>query len=147
MPPSSPIFAPCRLDWRPSRWLAGALGLLMSAAIWAVWQAGAPPWLAALLSGYALIAGCWALRTGLAAPARHIVIPWSDAPASVDGIAVDALQVHWRGPIALLAWRTPEGRHACLHFWPDVLPPAGRRELRLAAQARAISSRRSLVAP
>ncbi|WAT13549.1 hypothetical protein [Xanthomonas fragariae] len=150
MPPtprSLPIFAPCRLDWQPSRWLFCALSVLVALALWAVWRSGVPLWLAGLLSAYALIAGARSLRQLLRSPVRQLVVPWADAPACVDGAQVQSLQVTWRGPIAVVAWTRLDGRRERLHFWPDTLPAVQRRELRLAAQAHAILSRRLLVAP
>ena len=68
-------------------------------------------------------------------PVAEIVILPSDARSTVDGRAVDALVVGWRGPIACLRWRDGEGRGSRRVFWPDTLPAARRRELRLAAPA------------
>ncbi|WP_184387303.1 hypothetical protein [Xanthomonas arboricola] len=150
MPPtphSSPISAPCRLEWRPSRGLICALGVVMLLAVLAVWRSGVPPWLAGLLSAYALLAGGRALRQLLRSPVRQLLVPWAETPASIDGVQVEGLQVHWRGPLAVVSWTQPDGRRERLHFWPDTLLAPQRRELRLAAQAHAISSRRPLVAP
>lgn len=74
-PHSSPIFAPCRLEWRPSRWLICALSVLVALAVWAVWRSGAPLWLAALLSAYALLAGGRALHQLLRSPVRRVLVP------------------------------------------------------------------------
>jgi toxin CptA len=41
--------------------------------------------------------------------------------------------LQWRGPLAFLRWRDSDGRMHRLAWWPDVLPVAARRELRLAA--------------
>ncbi|UOS97447.1 hypothetical protein LZZ50_12900 [Xanthomonas arboricola] len=150
MPPtphSSPIFAPCRLEWRPSRGLACALGVLSALALGALWRSGVPPWLAMLLSVHAVLTGGRSLRLLLRSPAREVIVPWSETPASVDGVQVQGLQVAWRGPIAVVAWTGLDARRRRLLFWPDTLPAAQRRELRLAAQAHAISSRRPQVAP
>ncbi|PPT32430.1 MULTISPECIES: hypothetical protein [Xanthomonas] len=150
MPPtprSSPIFAPCRLEWRPSRGLVCALGVLSALALWALWRSGVPLWLAVLLSVYAVVAGGRSLRVLLRSPAREVIVPWGQTPASVDGKQVQGLQVAWRGPIAVVSWTGPDARRRRLHFWPDTLPVAQRRELRLAAQAHAISSGRPQVAP
>ncbi|OOW68544.1 hypothetical protein Xmlh_13360 [Xanthomonas axonopodis pv. melhusii] len=150
MPPtphSSPIFAPCRLEWRPSRWLICALGVLVALAVWAVWRSGVPLWLALLLSAYAVLAGGRAVRQLLRSPVRQLLVPWTQTPASIDGAEVEELQVRWRGPLAVVSWKRADGRRERLHFWPDTLPAPQRRELRLAAQAHAISSGRPLVAP
>ncbi|AZR22986.1 hypothetical protein [Xanthomonas vasicola] len=146
-PHSSPISAPCRLEWRPSRWLICALGVLAMLALYAVWRSGVPLWLAVVLSAYALLAGGKALRQLLRPPVRQLLVPWTETPASIDGVQIEGLQVRWRGPLAVVWWTWADGRCERLHFWPDTLPPPQRRELRLAAQAHAISSRRPLVAP
>ncbi|MCC8535619.1 protein YgfX [Xanthomonas axonopodis pv. poinsettiicola] len=146
-PHSSPISAPCRLEWRPSRGLACALGAMALLAQCAVWRSGAPMWVALLLSACAVVLGTRSLRQLLRSPPRQLVVPWSDAAASVDGERVEDLQVSWRGPIAVVSWQGRGQRRGRLLFWPDTLPAAQRRELRLAAQAHAISSRALQVAP
>ncbi|MDV2452000.1 hypothetical protein [Xanthomonas hortorum] len=146
-PHSLPISAPCQLEWRPSRGLVCALSVLSALALWAVWRSGVPLWLAAVLSAYALLAGGRSLRMLLRSPVRQVVVPWGETPASVDGAQVQGLQVAWRGPIAVVSWTRLDARRERLHFWPDTLPAAQRRELRLAAQAHAISSGPLQVAP
>ncbi|UXA48834.1 hypothetical protein [Xanthomonas prunicola] len=146
-PHSSPISAPCRLEWRPSRGLICALGVLMVLAVWAVWRSGVPLWLAVALSAYAVLAGGRALRLLLRSPVRQLLVPWTETPASIDGVQMEGLQVRWRGPLAVVSCTRADGRCERLHFWPDTLPAAQRRELRLAAQAHAISSGRPQVAP
>jgi toxin CptA len=47
-----------------------------------------------------------------------------------------SLRVRWRGPLAFLRWRDPDGRARRLVFWPDTLPAAARGELKLALQQR-----------
>ncbi|MET3148481.1 UNVERIFIED_ORG: toxin CptA [Xanthomonas axonopodis] len=123
------------------------MSVLVALAVWAVWRSGAPLWLAALLSAYALLAGGRALHQLLRSPVRQLLVPWTQTPASIDDVQVEGLQVRWRGPLAVVSWRRTDGRRERLHFWPDTLPAPQRRELRLAAQAHAISSGRPLVAP
>ena len=55
-------------------------------------------------------------RRGLRQPARRLRVPLPPAAADVDGSAIQALL-----------------------FWPDTLPRARRRELRLAVRAHAVS--------
>ncbi|WP_259149277.1 hypothetical protein [Xanthomonas sp. 3793] len=146
-PHSSPISAPCRLEWRPSRGLVCALSLLAVLALCAIWRSGMPAWLAVVLSIVASASvgrSHWRL---LRSPVRQLVVPWGESPASIDGTQVQNLQIAWRGPIAVVAWTGPDARRERLHFWPDTLLAAQRRELRLAAQAHAISSGRPQVAP
>ena len=51
----------------------------------------------------------------------------------VDGVAVAQPRLQWRGPLAVLSWRDAGGHSRYRSWWPDTLPPARRRELRLAA--------------
>lgn len=39
----------------------------------------------------------------------------------VDGLPVDALDLHWRGPLAFLRYRDATGRRQRLAWWPDTL--------------------------
>ncbi len=50
----------------------------------------------------------------------------------------DALELLERGPLLVLRWRKGKRRGQLL-FWPDTLPRARRRELRLAVRAGAVS--------
>ncbi|MEA9557415.1 hypothetical protein VC273_16305 [Xanthomonas nasturtii] len=146
-PHSSPIFAPCRLEWRPSRGLVCALSLLAVLALCAVWRSGVPAWLAVISSIVVPVSVGRSLWLLLRSPLRQLVVPWGESPASIDGTQVQNLQVAWRGPIAVVSWTRLDARRERLHFWPDTLPAPQRRELRLAAQAHAISSGRPQVSP
>ena len=96
-----------------------------------------------------LLATAWAAGQGwhyARQPACRIVICAFDAPVTVNGEPVDALSLQDRGGLLQLCWRADGRRHARL-FWPDTLPPAARRELRLAVRAHCISRSRPAVAP
>ncbi|MDQ3287396.1 MAG: hypothetical protein M3Q42_03900 [Pseudomonadota bacterium] len=67
-------------------------------------------------------------------PARAVVIS-AAAIVSIDGVGVEGFAVHWRGPLAFARWRDARGATYRLSWWPDTLPAAARRELRLAAVA------------
>lgn len=87
----------------------------------------------------ALLASCHGVllaRRELAKPAAWLIVPSGPAPPTIDGIAMRDLRLHWRGPLACLAWRDPGGRVQRLLGWPDVLDADARRELRLACEAR-----------
>lgn len=138
---SSTRSAPCRLDWRPSRWQLAAhlvFALLMPWAATASALPAAAQWPLGLLAAAMAAAQGWrhARRPPLA-----ILIPHDNAPARVDDQVVEALTLHDRGPLLQLAWRRQGRREACL-FWPDTLTGARRRALRLAMQARPISRSR-----
>ncbi len=130
--------APFRCEWRPSRWLAGALALLGLLAALALLncELGRPvAWPAVLLAlGWGLLLA-W---RGLRRMPRQLLVPPAPVPASVDGMAIDALELLERGPLLVLRWRAGK-RRGHLLFWPDTLPRARRRELRLAVRARAVS--------
>ena len=147
-PNSSRSSAVCRLEWRPSWWSLGACMLLTALAIVSLWLAALPEWLA-LLASLAIAVACGRrLQAEWWAAEFELVIPWDpDRPVCVAGVAVDAFEVHWRGPLALLRWHPPNGVRQARLWWPDLLPPTARRELRLAASARVVPSDRRQVAP
>lgn len=71
----------------------------------------------------------------------------NDAPILLDGAVIDDVKVTWRGPLAFVRWRDPSGRIRRLAWWPDTLPPAARRELRLAAPGGEAAPRTASMAP
>ena len=54
----------------------------------------------------------------------------SDGRVHVDGVCVGELALAWQGPLTRIQWRDG-ARRARLVAWPDVIPAAQRRELRL----------------
>ncbi len=125
--------APCRIEWRPSRWLAGALAVLAALAAFSVFASEMPRIAAWPL---ALAALGWGVRQAwreLRQPCREWLFPGADAPVLLDGEPVEDVHVQWRGPLAFVRWRGSDGRIERLAWWPDTLPAAQRRELRLAA--------------
>jgi len=66
------------------------------------------------------------------ASALALVIPVGHGQPSCDGQPMRDLLIAWRGPLAFLRWRDPDGHVRRLVFWPDTLPSRPRRELRLA---------------
>lgn len=145
-PRSSPGSAPCRLEWRPSRWQCGAQLLITALAPWALCSSDLAPalrWPAALLALAVGLAQAWRYWR---LPAQRIVIAPGPDPATVDGEEVGALQLSDRGVLLQLAWRQ-HGRLQRRLFWPDTLASAQRRELRLAVRAHCISRSRPAVAP
>ncbi len=133
---SSNASVSCRLDWRPSRWLIGALLLLGLLAAFSVLVSEMPRLLAWPSAVAALAGSIWRACREWRKPARAFVFPGDDRPVLLDGEAVEA-QVQWRGPLAFVRWRSRDGRSGHLAWWPDTLPAARRRELRLAAKATA----------
>lgn len=133
---SSNASAPFRCDWTPSRWLTAALVVLALLAPLSLLASDLAPLAAVPL---ALLSGAWGLHEvrlqGLRPP-RSLVIPAGAGQARCDALPMASLSVRWRGPLAFLRWCDPDGRVQRLVFWPDVLPAAARRELKLAMQRR-----------
>lgn len=137
----------CRLEWRPSRWQMFALSSITLLAGFSLVASELPAlaaWpLAVLVMGY----GSWQVRREQRKPALELFFPGNDLPVMVEGTAVDAMQVEWRGPLAFACWRGGDGRMQRLSWWPDTLPPARRRELRLAAGGMQAARKTRAMAP
>jgi len=150
--PSSPISslrsAPCRLEWRPSRWLLAALGLLAILAPLSVLGSGLPRPLAWSLAPIAAALALWQVRREAGRAPRSLVLATGSAGTdSLDGEPLRACDVTWRGPLAFVHAVDRDGRDVRLAWWPDTLPAPRRRELRLAVAARAASRRDRPMAP
>ncbi len=81
----------------------------------------------------ALVLGVFDARRHRRPQPCALVIPAGPGQPTCNGQPMHRLKVEWRGPLAFLRWRDPGGRIRRLAFWPDNLPAASRRELRLAA--------------
>lgn len=127
---SSSASSPCRIELAPSRLQAAALAALAVLAPFALIASGLPRALAWPLAAVALGWGAWALRREVRRPVR--VLEVSGTGARLDGQPLERLSVTWRGPLAALRWRAADGSRGQHLLWPDCLPPAARRELRLA---------------
>ncbi len=129
---SSIASAPCRIEWRPSRWV--------SVMAWSLVVLGPVSLLASdLPRGWswplALLALCWAVFEAnryCLLPPLDLLIPAGRGQARCNGGSIDALRVDWRGPLAFLSWRVAGGSVQRASFWPDTLDSRQRRELRLA---------------
>ncbi len=143
---SSPS-ARCRLEWRPSRLAAAALALLTLAAPLSILASEMPRWAAWPLAVAIALHGMCLVRRELRRAPRMLVVDGAAGRWLLDGVALDAAQLHWRGPLARLIWRDADGQRRVLLWWPDTLPSAARRELRLAASAFATPPRRGTMAP
>lgn len=137
----------CRLEWRPSRWLQGALVVIGASAAWSVLLSEMPVWAAAPLAAGALFRTFLLIRRERRKPARELVFPGDGEPVRVDGVPIQGVQVRWRGPLAFVSWTAPGGGRRRLSWWPDTLPRERRRELRLAAGHEDASRRRPGMAP
>jgi len=126
-------FLPLRLAWRPSRLLRCVLALLGTCACVALWLSEMPSPVALTAMPLVILFTVVRILREHRAPRRELVID-ATGIAHLDDVRLDAPGLQWRGPIAFLHWR--EGRRTRrLVWWPDTLPPAARRELRLAASA------------
>ncbi len=139
--------APCRIEWRPSRWLVGAILVIAALAAFSAVASEMPRLLAGPLAALALGWGGWRARRELRQSHREWIFPGTDAPVLLDGEPVQAVQVRWRGPLAFVRWREGDGRVGRLAWWPDTLPAARRRELRLAAGQGEATRPRPAMAP
>lgn len=144
---AAPDGRPALVPWRPSRWLAAALVLLGAAGALALGLSALPRlavWMAApasLLAGLLLARREWrrppcalAIDAGGALSLRH---GGRDEPAILLSSAL-------RGPLVVVRLRTAEGRRVAFTWWPDTLPPAARRALRLALPADAAEATQML---
>jgi toxin CptA len=138
--PSSSASSNCRLEWRPSRLRCACIAAMGGLAALAVALSAVP-------SGWGLLAGTLCVGAGLHrawcewhAPARWLVWPRdADAPLWLGAAGEEAwtdVKLRWRGPLATLSGRDRAGKLRRLSWWPDTLPPAARRALRLAADRR-----------
>lgn len=133
---SSNASAPCRIDWRPSRWVAAALWSLTVLAPLSLWASDLPGVVAWPLALCAAGGAAWSALRHHRAAYLSIVVP-AEGEVTVAGQPVGGFDVAWRGALAFLSWRDGAGRVHRLALWPDVLDPAMRRELRLVMAARA----------
>jgi toxin CptA len=139
-------YVPCRIEWRPSRWLLAALFFLSIAAPIAVLASGLPRGVAWPLAAAAAFQGLGAFaRERRRVPRSLSFTP--DGRLMVDGTEAGHVRLQWRGPLAFLSWRDATGRRQRLAWWPDTLPSRRRRELRLAAGRLPAAPGSSSVAP
>lgn len=121
---------PLRLEWRPSRLERAALhGLGVLAAFCGV-ASGLPRPVAWLLVPVIVLHAHRAARRSARRPSLGLLFP-ARGLATCDGRTMKQLRPHWRGPWLFLHWRDGNTIRR-LAFWPDTLPAAQRRELRLA---------------
>lgn len=132
--PSSSASSTFRIDWRPSRWLqAGLVGLGLLAA--ASLLVSGLPWLPAAACAVAAVA--WGVVLALRErrrPSVALVLAGQGVlvrpPGSRAELLVDP-QWQLRGPLAVLRARDQRGCRRSYSWWPDTLPPAARRQLRM----------------
>ena len=121
---------PHRIAWRPSRRVIGALLALAMLAPFAVLASEMPRVVAWPLAVAAAVSGLHRALRESRRPARLLVLGL-EGGATLDGQPLAEAVLSWRGPLAFLQWRDTAGRHGRLSWWPDTLPPAERRVLKL----------------
>ncbi len=135
---------PLRIELRGSRQLAFALvalGLLAGAGLWLT---ELPAALAVPGTVACVLYGAHLARVERRRAPVELVLRGVDA--RVDGVAVDALDLGWRGPLTLVSWRSA-GRDHRRVAWPDVVDARLRRELRLWVSTRRPDADAPAVAP
>ncbi len=131
---SRPDAGAWRIAWRPSRWVVGALLLLSALAPFAVLASEMPRVAAWPLAAVAAGAGLHAAWRESRLPPQMLEVPRTAGPdgaATLDGARLVEASLAWRGPLAFLRWRDATGRSGRLAWWPDTLPAAQRRVLKL----------------
>ncbi len=138
---SSDASSPCRLEWRPSRWLPAALCALAIAAVTAVWMSALPPLPCAIASAFVVAYTVWRLRRELHHSRCELTWPGGDADWRVECEGREEILRHdhasIRGGIAVLTLIDASGRRRRYVWWPDTLDARGRRAFKLALAARA----------
>jgi toxin CptA len=147
---SSDAFSPCRLEWRPSRWLPAALCVLAVAAIAALWMSSLPLLASGIGSAFVLAYASWLLRRESHRPFCMLSWPGGDADWQVE---CEGRVESWRhvdasvrGGIAVLTLVDANGKPRRYIWWPDILDARSRRALRLALSSREKAAR-SAAAP
>ena len=143
----SNVSVSCRLEWRPSRWVIGALLALGLLAAFAVLASAMPRLAAWPLAVSAMAYGLRRAWKEWRSPQVALFFPGNELPVMLEGLSIDKAEVRWRGPLAFLRWRDRQGRRQRLSWWPDTLPVASRRELRLAASSLEAARQHRQVAP
>jgi toxin CptA len=118
-----------------------ALALIAILAVVSILASEMPRAFAWPLCVTVLVCGGFVLRREARRPVREVSIDASGHGIRVDGVLVESWRLHWRGPLAFAEFRL-NGKRERLSWWPDTLPPARRRELRLAASSSPVSSER-----
>ena len=116
-------------DWRPSPGFGVALRLIGLLAAVSVLSSDAPSAVAWPVAALAIAYGEWSARRYRAQASRRL--HWSAGRRpEVDGVTLEDVRLHWRGPVVFLRGRDGRWRVRHLVWWPDTLPSAARRELR-----------------
>ena len=135
---------PCRLEWRPSRWLAATAMMLWPLATFSLlstrWAEGVPSAATIVLVALGATVGAWRARAIRAQPVSLLELgPEGHARwvrggrATIAGPAV----AHEQWPVTTVRF---VACGATLVFWPDTLCASSRRALRRWARSAAPAS-------
>lgn len=136
----------CRIEWRPSRWVAINLLALVLLAVLALWRCELPGWAQWTLSLLVLSWGGGDLLRYLHLSPQYLQIPQGAASPCCNGQPMQSLHVQWRGPFVFCSWRSSGGSTCRLVCGPETLTAMQRRELRLAMQQYATAKIATTVA-
>ena len=143
---SSNACAPCRLEWRPSRWVIGSLLILGVMGAFSAWTSEMPRAMAGALAAASVIHGAWLAGCEARRRPRQLVWPIGGIPL-LDDVELRDVDLQRRGPLAFLQWRSESGRIERLSWWVDTLSAHERRELTLAAAGTAGAPKPATMAP
>jgi len=138
---SSSALPTCRVDWRPSRALAVAVGIVGLLALLSLRLSALPPPLAVALAICVVIYSAVSIQRELKREPFTFIWAGGDAVAVLNfgdsQQVLSGLSLSMRGPLATIRGRDEDDRHRTYLWWPETLPSAARRQLRLAAQVSA----------
>ena len=130
----------CRIDWRPSRGLAIALAMLGLLTALSLALSALPISMAIALGVGAMVYSTFLIRQEL--QQEPFVLVWAGGEsAGVLNFAsrtqsLSGPSLSFRGPLVSLRGLDDSGRRQRYMWWPDTLPSAARRQLRLLDQIR-----------
>lgn len=137
---SSSALPICRVDWRPSRALAIAIGLLGLLAVLSLRMSALPILSIATLAVTVMIYSVFLIRRELRRKPFTFIWAGGDASATLNFASgpqsLSGLRLLLRSPLAALRGKDDAGRSRTYLWWPDTLSSAARRQLRLVDQIR-----------
>jgi len=137
---SSNALPTCRIDWRPSRGVAVATGLLGLLALWSLGLSALSIPASSALAVAVVIHSVFLMGRELRREPFTFVWAGGDADATLNFTArtqsLSGPKLFLRGPLASLRGKDETGRSRIYLWWPDTLSSAARRQLRLVDQIR-----------
>jgi toxin CptA len=136
---SSNALPTCRIDWRPSRGMAVAIALIGLLATCSLLLSALPIAAALVLAAMALLRSVYLARRELRREPFELVWAGGEAAPALNFASrtqsLTGARLYIRGPLASLTGQDEAGRAQCHLWWPDTLPAAARRQLRLLHQS------------